>query len=105
MIPTSVRAAQLAVGEPVGRLPNVDFARPADGEAVDAEAVVDLRAVLDEDWRGCEDAEPEPGRRQLLKVVGVREERKDDVDRLLEDESRGEPVGAATYVLDGDRPR
>lgn len=86
--PTPVRTADLPVAEAVGRLPDLDLARPPQRHAVDPQPVLDPRPGLDGDRIGRDDPEGEPGRRHPLEVVRIGEEGEDLASRPRHDELR-----------------
>src|SRR4051812_38871942 len=81
VVPQPVRAAQLDVYEALARHPCLDPRQPADPQAVEAQAVLDQRALPHLDRPRRDDAEAEPRRRDRLEGAGVREEREELVRR------------------------
>ena len=75
MVPEGVRSADLFVHEAEGRFPCTDQGSPTDGEAVEAESVVDECAGMHLDGLRREDAEVQEIWRDTLEIRGVREER------------------------------
>lgn len=84
--PLPVGAAELLVDEAVGRVPIADFGTPADGDAVEFDAVVDESAGAHFDFALGEDAKVDPGRRDGTEVAGVGEEGEDGVEGMRQPE-------------------
>ena len=72
-MPERIRTAALHIHELMRWIPPDDLGPPADGQTVNADAVVNERAGTYLDGRGCEDFKIQPRRRDGFKVVGVRE--------------------------------
>lgn len=104
--PEGVGAAELGVGEGAGRVPALDLRPPADAQAVDPQAVVENEARPHRDRAGGQDAEPEEAGRDGLEVVGVGEEGKDPLRRvvqhLLGPQHPHPPEGPVTLRRDAD---
>jgi hypothetical protein len=84
--PDAIRAAKLFVDEAIGRIPHGDFAAPADGNAVNFEAIVDFDALMDfAGW--LEEMEVQPGRGDFLEVGGLGEEAENFGARVREEEA------------------
>ena len=77
VMPVTVRAAELVVGEEVGRIPAGDFAFPVDWDAVKFELVLNARTEGNDDGFGCEDMEVEERRGELFEMFGCGEEWED----------------------------
>jgi hypothetical protein len=75
--PGTIRSANLRVDEQEGRVPNGDLACPVEGDAVQAQHVVDPRSRLHADGARTGDPELQPRRRHHLQVFGVCKKRKD----------------------------
>lgn len=106
MAPEGVGAAELGVGEGAGRVPALDLGPPADAQAVDPQAVVKHEARPHRDRAGGQDAEPEEAGGDGLEVVGVGEEGKDPLRRvvqhLLGPQHPHPPEGPVTLRRDAD---
>jgi len=66
--PLAIRAAELLVDESVRGIPDGDAAAPANGNAVDFEAIVDFRALLDTNGRRREDMKLQRGWGEFLEI-------------------------------------
>ena len=77
VVPEPVGAAQLHVDETMRRFPRDDPGAPAEGQAMDAEAVIDHRAGAHLDRRGRDDVELQKGRREFFQIRSVGEEGED----------------------------
>ncbi|MFM1943605.1 MAG: hypothetical protein RI897_2587 [Verrucomicrobiota bacterium] len=99
MDPQPVGAAFLFVGEVVRWVPAGDFRLPAEGDAVNPEAIIDEGSGLHGDGGGGEDGKVQPGRGDGFEVFGVGEEAEGFLERewqesiLFEDESSHGEVG------------
>jgi hypothetical protein len=85
VVPQPVRAPDLAIDERRARLPLLDPRRPAQREAVQAQAVLDQRAGAHGHRLGREDLEAQPRRRDRLQVAGAGEEREHFLARAPHD--------------------
>ena len=74
VMPQGVGASKLDINEAVRRIPFGDFGPPADGEAVNSDAVVDECARTHFDGRGREYLKFQPRRREGLQIPRVGEE-------------------------------
>ena len=81
LMPEGVRAAKLHIDEVVRRIPFRDFCAPADGQAMDADAIVEKRAGLHLNGLGREDFKLYPRRGDGLEIVRIGEEGEDFVTR------------------------
>ena len=89
MMPQAVGPAHLDVDEPMRRLPGHDFRLPPDGQAMDADPVVEGEARAHDDRLGRQDLELQPRRREHLEVARLGEEGEN-----LADGPRDEQLGA-----------
>ena len=76
VMPERIRTAALHIHELMRRIPRGDLGPPADGHAMNADAVVHEGAGTHLDGRGCKDFKVQPRWRDGFKVVGVREKSK-----------------------------
>ena len=74
VFPEAVGAFELYIDEGAGRVPLRDFGGPADGDAAEAEAVVNQAAFAHGDGLWGDDVEVDPRRGDLLEIVGVGKE-------------------------------
>ena len=77
VMPVAVGAAELVVGEKVGRIPAGDFTFPADRDAMKFEFVLDARAKTNDDRFWSEDLKIQERRRELFEMFGGGEEGED----------------------------
>src|SRR6185312_16984657 len=81
MTPELVRPTQLEIDKTMRWLPFHYFTRPAQRDAVKAQAVVDDSSLLDRLGLGLKDLKVQPRRRQLFQVLCPREEIKNLTQR------------------------
>jgi hypothetical protein len=98
VMPAAVGAVRLFVDESEGRLPDADYALPADWNPVEAKAIVDERAASDLDWRRGQHREVEPGWCKRFELKGVGEELEKALSRLEQKLRGGQSITAAGWV-------
>ncbi len=84
--PDAIGAAKLLVDEAVGRVPDGNFAAPADGNAVKFEAVLDFGALKNLATRGKK-LEVQPRRSELLEIGSLGKEVENFDARVREEET------------------
>src|SRR5208283_1631569 len=80
VMPQPVRTAQLDIDEAKWRLPSPDFSRPPHRQAVQAQPVPQFGSGRDASWANRQDSKPQPRRRDLFQVAGIRKRREDFID-------------------------
>lgn len=81
VVPQAVGPFELAIDEAGGWGPFVDAAAPVDGQAVEAEAVVDEGPGVHGDRAWRENVKVQPRRRDGFEIAGIRKEREDGFAR------------------------
>ncbi len=81
VVPQVVGPGKLLIDELMRRFPDDDLGSPADGDAVNLDAVIDEQAGTHDDGRGCQDFKLQPGRREFLEIARLAEEGKNFVAR------------------------
>ena len=74
VMPEAIWPAGLPVDESMRRLPDADFALPANGKPVQTEFVIDQCPGLNDDWGWRQNLKAQQGGRQRLELECVREE-------------------------------
>src|SRR5450755_598982 len=82
VVPEPIRPVQLAVDKAPPLVPHLDPRNPADRDAVQVEAILDLRTQSHPDRVGGEHLEAKPRRGDSLQVARLREEREHVLERL-----------------------
>lgn len=77
VVPVAIRPAQLPVGEAKRRFPIANLRAPANGNAMQPQAVIDQRASVHVDRPGRDDLKIQPRRRDRFQVERIGEEVKD----------------------------
>jgi hypothetical protein len=86
VVPQIVGPGKLLIDELMRRIPDDNLGSPANGDAVNLDAVIDEKAGAHDNGRGCEDFKLQPRRREFLQIACLAEEGKNFVARAREPE-------------------
>jgi hypothetical protein len=92
VVPEFVRSFELQIDEAVWRVPFDNFGRPTNGEDSPAQRVADQGSFFYRLRVDAEDTKMQPGRGELLKILGAGEEIENFVERPPDELLRAESV-------------